>query len=106
MPIDTLAISLFALAATMLLGSPGPGIAALIAVGKDRGFAGGLRFYWGLQAGLALAAAVSAGGLFSLIQAAPAVVTALTALAAGYLCWLAYKIATAPIGSAPDDQTR
>lgn len=45
MLVDSLAIWLFALAAIMLLGSPGPGIAALVSVGKDRGFVGGLRFY-------------------------------------------------------------
>ena len=99
-------IWLFSLAAIILLGSPGPGIAALIAVGKDRGFLGGLPFYWGLQAGLALAAALSAGGLFSLIQAAPAAMTALTAIAAAYLCWLAYKIATAPVGAAANEKAR
>jgi threonine/homoserine/homoserine lactone efflux protein len=94
----------FFLAAIMLLGSPGPGIAALIAVGKDRGFVDGLRFYWGLQAGLALAAAVSAGGLFSLIRAVPAVMAVLTAIAVAYLCWLACKIATAPVGAASDEK--
>jgi threonine/homoserine/homoserine lactone efflux protein len=106
MSFNLLTIWLFSLAAIMLLGSPGPGIAALIAVGKDRGFLGGLRFYWGLQAGLAFAAAVSAGGLFSLIQAAPAAMTALTAIAAAYLCWLAYKIATAPVGAAANEKAR
>jgi threonine/homoserine/homoserine lactone efflux protein len=106
MSLDLLTTWLFSLAAIMLLGSPGPGIAALIVVGKDWGFIGGLRFYWGLQAGLALAAAVSAGGLFSLIQAMPAVMSALTAIAAVYLCWLAYKIATAPVGAASDEKAR
>jgi threonine/homoserine/homoserine lactone efflux protein len=106
MPIDSLAAWLFLLAAIALLGSPGPGIAALIAVGKERGFSGGLRFYWGLQAGLALAAAVSGAGLCSLIEAIPAAMTALTAGAAVYLLWLAYRIATAPVGAASDPGAR
>ena len=97
--LDLLEISLFGTAAVVLLGSPGPGIAALVAVGRDCGFVGGLRFYWGLQAGLALAAAISAAGLLSLVQAIPFAAVALTTLATTYLIWLAYKIATAPVGA-------
>lgn len=44
MAIDLLNLTLFSLAAVVLLGSPGPGIAALVAVGKERGFLQGLRF--------------------------------------------------------------
>lgn len=89
---------LFSLAAIVLLGSPGPGIAALIAVGREKGFAGGLGFYGGLQIGLALAAGISAAGLFSLIQTIPGAMTAMTILATLYLLYLAYSIMTAPVG--------
>ncbi|WP_244642437.1 LysE family translocator [Phyllobacterium sp. 628] len=89
---------LFSLAAIVLLGSPGPGIAALIAVGREKGFAGGLGFYTGLQAGLALAAGISAAGLFSIVQTLPALMTAMTILATLYLLYLAYSIITAPVG--------
>jgi hypothetical protein len=50
--IDIWNTGLFTLGAIMLLGSPGPAIAALLAIGKDRGFAGSLRFFWGATARL------------------------------------------------------
>jgi threonine/homoserine/homoserine lactone efflux protein len=101
MQISYNAAALFLLAAIMLLGSPGPGIAALIAVGRARGFAGGLRYFWGLQAGLALAAGISAAGLFSVIQAWPLANMAMMGAAILYLVWLAYQIAFAPLSGGP-----
>ncbi|MBA3676160.1 MAG: LysE family transporter [Sphingosinicella sp.] len=98
---DLGAAALFLLAAIMLLGSPGPGIAALIAVGRSRGFAGGLNYFWGLQAGLAMAAGISAAGLFSVVQAWPLANVAMMSAAILYLIWLAWQIAFAPISGEP-----
>lgn len=98
MPLDTANLALFAVAATVLLGSPGPGIAALISVGRRKGFVGGLRFYGGLQIGLAVAAAIAAAGLFSAVQALPFAQRGLAIVATLYLLFLAWKIATAPVG--------
>lgn len=95
---DILNLALFSVAAIILLGSPGPAIAALLAVGHRSGFAGGLRFYGGLQVGLALAAAISASGLFTLLRALPAATTIMMTIATGYLFYLSYKIATSPVG--------
>jgi threonine/homoserine/homoserine lactone efflux protein len=89
---------LFLLAATALLGSPGPGIAALIVAGRTLGLVGGLRFYGGLQVGLALAAGLSAAGLASLLGAAPMPRLILTVVSVVYLAWLAWSVATAPVG--------
>lgn len=97
---DFLAIGLFSLSAIALLGSPGPGIAALIAVGRAEGLARGIRYYAGLQIGLAAAAGISAVGLFSMIKALPSALEAMTMLATAYLIYLAYKIATSPVGAA------
>lgn len=105
MEVSYSAAALFLLAAIMLLGSPGPGIAALIAVGRARGFAGGLRYFWGLQLGLALAAGISAAGLFSLIQAWPLANMAMISAAILYLIWLAYQIAFAPLSGGPGTGT-
>ena len=99
MPVDALNAGLFSLAALILLGSPGPGIAALISVGRTRGFIGGLPFFGGLQIGLAAAAAISAAGLFSLLRALPFATTVMTIAASLYLAWLAWSIATAPVGA-------
>jgi threonine/homoserine/homoserine lactone efflux protein len=60
---DVPSVGLFVVAAVVLLGSPGPAVAALVAIGRGEGFSRGLRFYAGLQIGLALAAAASATGL-------------------------------------------
>lgn len=98
MAIDLVSLGAFVLAATLLLGSPGPGIAALVAVGRSAGFARGLRFYAGLQLGLALAAAVSVAGLLSLVEAVPGAGRVLAAAAAAYLIYLAWRIASAPVG--------
>ncbi len=94
------AIGLFLLAAVALLGSPGPGIAALLAVTRDGGLRAGLRYYAGLQVGLALAAGLSAAGLFSLLAAFPMLLKAASIAAVLYLVWLAWKIGSAPVAAA------
>ncbi|MGR4863526.1 LysE family translocator [Caulobacter sp. LARHSG274] len=103
MPFDAANAGLFTLAAVALLGSPGPGIAALISVGRAKGWVGGLRFYGGLQLGLAVAAAISAAGLFSAVQVAP-LRPQLMIAATAYLLWLSWRIASAPVGRTGDDR--
>jgi threonine/homoserine/homoserine lactone efflux protein len=97
---DVLALGAFVLAAVALLGSPGPGIAALVAVGRSGGWRAGLRFYGGLQIGLALAAAACAAGLAATLLAVPQAGLALGCVAAAYLLYLAARIALAPVGRA------
>jgi threonine/homoserine/homoserine lactone efflux protein len=94
---DWTAMGLFLLAAVALLGSPGPGIAALLAVTRSGGLRAGLRYYAGLQVGLALAAGISAAGLFSLLAAFPLLLKAASITAVLYLVYLAWKIGSAPI---------
>lgn len=96
---DWIATGLLALAALALLGSPGPGIAALVAVGRAFGVRGGLRFYAGLQAGLALAAAIAAGGFFTLLELFPRAQAVMSAVAVAYLLFVAWQVATAPVGA-------
>jgi threonine/homoserine/homoserine lactone efflux protein len=90
---------LFVLSATALLGSPGPGIAAIVAVGRAWGLRGGLKFYAGLQVGLAAAAAATEGGLLGVLEAFPSVVTAMKIVATAYLVCLAYKMAVTPVSA-------
>lgn len=97
---DTVALGIFLTAAVALLGSPGPGIAALVAVGRARGLVGGLPYFLGLQVGLAAAAGITAAGLFSLLAAFPSALRAMTIAATVYLIYLAYKIASSPVGEA------
>jgi threonine/homoserine/homoserine lactone efflux protein len=94
------AAGLFLVSAFAMLGSPGPGIAALLAVGRLHGFVGSLRYFAGLQVGLAIAAALCASGLASVLSASPGVTTILTLGAIVYLAWLAWTIAMSPVGTA------
>jgi threonine/homoserine/homoserine lactone efflux protein len=94
-----LEIVAFTVAAIGLLGSPGPGIGALVAVGRSFERAAALRFYGAMQIGLAIAAGLSAFGLTSLLAASTLVRATLTVLATAYLLWLAWTIASAPVGS-------
>ncbi len=93
-----IAIWLFMASAVALLGSPGPGIAGLLAVGRVEGW-GALRFYAGLQVGLALAFGATAVGLLSVLQAVPFAARVMSLASAGYLAYLAYRIATVRVGS-------
>jgi len=102
---DMISVGLFLLAAVALLGSPGPAIAALLAVGRVEGLKQGLKYYAGLQVGLALAAALSAVGLLSVLEIFPAALYVMTIIATGYLLYLAYAIATSPVGGASDKRT-
>jgi threonine/homoserine/homoserine lactone efflux protein len=97
---DTIALGLFLTAAVGLLGSPGPGIAALVAVGRARGLVGGLPYFLGLQLGLATAAGMTAAGLFSLLAAFPSALRVMTIAATVYLIYLAYRIASSTVGEA------
>ena len=101
--VDITALFAFAFAAIGLLGSPGPAIAALLAVGKVSGFRSGLQFYGGLQVGLGTAAALSAAGFVGIVTALPALKIAMTVVACVYLLYLAYKIATAPMADEAND---
>lgn len=96
---DWRAVGLFVAAATALLGSPGPGIAALLAVGRSQGWSRGLRYYGGLQIGLGCAVAICGAGLVSALALYPAVSRVLVIAATFYLVYLAYSIATSPVGS-------
>lgn len=88
----------FTVAAIALLGSPGPAIAAILAVGKRDGWTGGVRFFAGLQVGLASAAAITAAGLFAIISTSEMLLLSMSILATAYLVYLSYKIASAPVG--------
>lgn len=91
----------FVLAAGGLLGSPGPAIAALVAVGRTETLAVALRYYAWLQVGLAAAATLVASGVGAMLHAAPAMRRAMSIVAVAYLLYLAFRIATAPVENSP-----
>lgn len=96
-------VMLFVAEATALLGSPGPGIAALVSIGRRSGFRRGLPYFWALQLGLAVALAVSAGGLLAAVLSAPVAIAVLAAAGTAYLVFLAVQIAVAPVGALADE---
>ena len=87
-----LAFFLFSVAAA---GTPGPSNALLTATGANVGVLRGLPALLGVAAGMGLMMFLVAFGLGSVILENPLVLTAVKWMGAAYLCWLAWKIATA-----------
>ena len=94
------------LAAFPLMGSPGPATMSVTAIGAAFGPRGGLRYLAGIIAGTVTVLLLIASGITGLILAEPALVTAITMLAAGYILYLAYRIATAPVVATVDGALR
>ena len=86
------------LAAFPLMGSPGPATLSLAAIGTAFGFRRGTPYLFGIILGTTGVLLLIATGVTAIILAQPALVDVLTVVAAGYILYLAWKIATAPIG--------
>lgn len=86
----------FILAGFALVGSPGPATLSLAATGAAFGVRRGLGYMAGIIAGMVIVIGVTASGVTGILSALPGVTPVLTALAAGYIGYLAYRIATAP----------
>lgn len=86
----------FLLAGLALTGSPGPANLSLAALGAAYGRRRSLAYQSGAVFGMLLVMLVTASGLAALLLAIPGVREAAIALAAGYIAWLAWRIATAP----------
>jgi threonine/homoserine/homoserine lactone efflux protein len=100
---QALAFFLFAVAAA---GTPGPSNAMLTAVGASVGVLRGVPCLFGVALGMGLMMFVVAFGFGSLILGHPVVLRVLRWCGAAFLCWLAWKVATAtgdrvPAGSRP-----
>lgn len=91
-PEQALAFFVFSVAAA---GTPGPSNALLTAVGANVGVLRGLPALLGVAAGMGSMMFLVALGLGSLVLAHPLVLRALRWGGALFLCWLAWKIATA-----------
>jgi len=79
-----------------LAGSPGPATLSLAATGAAFGARRGLRYMSGIVAGMAGVMAIVASGVLAMLLAVPGATPVLTALAAAYFAYLAFRIATAP----------
>ncbi len=85
------------LAALPLMGSPGPATLSLAAIGAAYGARRGYGYLAGIITGTIGVLLLIATGVTGIILAIPALVVVITVLAAAYILYLAYRIATAPI---------
>ncbi|WP_372054352.1 LysE family transporter [Tistrella mobilis] len=96
----------FAAASLAITFSPGPSTIAMTATGSAFGLARALPYALGSALGTISVMAAVAAGLASLLLAEPAVATILLIISAGYILYLALRIATAPPPGLPQAGSR
>ncbi len=84
------------LASLALMGSPGPATMSMAATGAAFGFGRGIPYLLGINLGTTCVLLMVALGVTGLILAIPGLAPVLIGLAAAYILYLAFKIATAP----------
>lgn len=84
------------LTALAIMGSPGPATISLTAAGSAYGVRRSLAYLAGIIIGTAVVLLAVAAGITAALLAIPGVRPILLAIAAAYLVWLAFRIATAP----------
>jgi threonine/homoserine/homoserine lactone efflux protein len=82
--------------ALAIMGSPGPATISLTAAGSAYGVRRSLAYLVGIVFGTWVVLVAVATGITATLLAVPILRSALVALSAAYLLWLAYHIATAP----------
>lgn len=85
------------LAALPLMGSPGPATLSSAAAGSAYGVARSIPYVVGICLGTATVLTIIATGLTGILFTVPGLMPVLTVAAAGYILYLAYRIATAPV---------
>ncbi|MBC8338180.1 MAG: LysE family transporter [Alphaproteobacteria bacterium] len=96
----------FILAGVALLSSPGPANLSLAAIGAAFGARRGLGYMAGIAIGMIIVMGIIATGVMGVLLAMPGAAPVLTTLAAAYIVYLAYRIATAPLLTESTDQHR
>jgi threonine/homoserine/homoserine lactone efflux protein len=86
----------FLLASIALAGSPGPATLSLAAAGAAFGVRRVAGYFIGILLGMVGVMAIVASGMVGLLLALPGATPIVTAVAAIYFVWLAWRIATAP----------
>jgi threonine/homoserine/homoserine lactone efflux protein len=82
--------------ALAIMGSPGPATISLTAIGSAHGVRRSLGYLAGIVAGTVVVLVAVATGITATLLAVPAVRPVLIGIAAAYILWLAYHVATAP----------
>lgn len=85
----------FVVAVFLLLITPGPGVLSVAGVGSGFGYGPGRRYLWGLCLGNFMVGLAVVSGLAALVFSVPGLRQALLVASVCYLCYLAWKIATA-----------
>jgi len=86
----------FLLASIALAGSPGPATLSLAAAGAAFGARRVVGYLAGIVVGMIAVMIITASGVVGLLLALPGATPLVTAAAAGYFLWLAWRIAMAP----------
>lgn len=89
-------IASFVLAGLALTGSPGPATLGLAAAGAAFGARRSVALFVGILVGVLVVMLATGSGLAGLALAHPQIGPAVSAFAAAYMVYLAYRIATAP----------
>ena len=90
----------------LLIVTPGPGVLSLAGVGTAYGLRAGVRYLAGLWVGTNVVLALVASGLAALVLADARVRLVLLLASAGYLLWLAWRVARAETGLAVENAAR
>ena len=90
------------LAATVVMGSPGPATISVTAVGAAFGLRHSLRYTSGIILGTIAVLLVVATGVMAVLASMPRLAPLLAVASAAYILYLAFKIATAPPLAARD----
>ncbi len=92
------------LAATVVMGSPGPATISVTAIGAAFGLRNSLRYAWGIILGTVAVLLVVATGITAILTSMPGVAPVLAVASAAYILYLAFRIATAPPLAARDSR--
>ena len=84
------------IAATVVMGSPGPATISVTAMGAAFGLRPSLRYTSGIVLGTIAVLLVVASGVTAIFAALPGMAPLLAVASAAYILYLAYRIATAP----------
>lgn len=87
--------------ALAIMGSPGPATISLAAAGSAYGVRRSLGYLAGIVAGTVVVLVAVATGITATLLAVPALRAVLLVLSAAYILWLAWRIATAEVGTGP-----
>ena len=95
-------VTILVLTALPLMGSPGPATLSIAAAGSAYGLQRSLGYATGVMLGTATVLLLIATGVTGIVLTVPGLMPVLSAAALAYILYLAFRIATAPVGGKTD----